>query len=192
MPRSIVRSRAAHQNGRRALPTTVQPPVSVAAVRDAAVADAAAMAEVQRDVWRTAYAEFLPPEVLEALTVSTATAAWERAVTAAGDAHLVVATENDEVTGFAAGAGAEVATLLVAPRWTRRGHGGRLLGTLAERLRANGAERAQVWVAEGDVAARGFFPRHGFRADGAVRTSHHGARVLRELRHIGSLEVGWR
>ncbi len=165
--------------------------MALAAVRDATAADAAVMAAVQLDVWRTAYATFLPPDVLAALDLPTATAAWQQAITADGGAHLLVATEGGVVTGFAAGSGVEVTTLLVAPRWTRRGHGGRLLGSMAERLRTDGAERAQAWVADGDDAARAFFPRYGWHPDGTVRSSHHGATVLRELRHTGELDVRW-
>ncbi len=165
--------------------------MGVAAVRAADAADAAAMAAMQLEVWRTAYRSFLPAEVLAELDADTAGRAWERAITSPGAAHLLVATESGELAGFAVGAEAEVATLLVAPRWGRRGHGGRLLGTLAERLRVDGAERGLVWVAEGDEAARAFFPAHGWEPDGTVRTSHHGARVLRELRHTGSLLPRW-
>lgn len=163
-----------------------------AAVRPATVEDAVTMAAIQLDVWRTAYSPFLPVEVVDALDLSSTTAAWTRAVGATGGAHLLVATEGTEVTGFAAGTGGEVAVVLVAPRWGRRGHGGRLLGTVAHLLRQGGAERAQVWVADADEASLRFYPRHGWHADGTVRTSHHGAQVLRELRLTGSTDVHWR
>ena len=165
--------------------------MGVAAVREAGAVDAPAMARVQLDVWRTAYAGFLPAEVLDAVDQDGATRAWKLAIISAGPAQVLVATEGSEVVGFAAGAGSEVSALLVAPRWTRRGHGGRLLGTLAERLHAGGSLRGAVWVAEGDEAARAFFPGHGWAPDGTVRTSHHGARVLRELRHTGALRTSW-
>lgn len=165
--------------------------MGVGGVRDAEAGDASAMAEMQLDVWRTAYAHFLPTSVLDALDAAEATRAWKMAIISAGPAHVLVATEGVEVVGFGAGMGQEVSTLLVAPRWARRGHGGRLLGTLAERLGADGAEQGEVWVAEGDEAARAFFPGHGWLPDGVVRTSHHGAQVLRELRHVGSLAASW-
>lgn len=161
-------------------------------MRPATVDDAAAMAAVQLDVWRTAYAAFLPAEVVASLDLAAATAAWARAVGAVGETHLLVATEGTEVTGFAAGTGEEVATVLVAPRWGRRGHGGRLLGTLAHLLRQGGAEWVQVWVADADEASLRFYPRHGWQPDGTVRTSHHGAQVLRELRLSGSTDLHWR
>ncbi len=165
--------------------------MGVAAVREAGAGDASAIAAVQLDVWRTAYASFLPTDVLDSVDEDSATRAWKLAVISAGPAHVLVATEGSEVVGFAAGAGSEMSTLLVAPRWTRRGHGGRLLGALAERLRRGGAEYGEMWVAEGDQAARAFLPGHGWLPDGTVRTSQHGARVLRELRHTGTLHTSW-
>ncbi|MGZ4531372.1 MAG: N-acetyltransferase family protein [Mycobacteriaceae bacterium] len=168
--------------------------MGAAEVRDATVDDAAAMAALQLDVWRTVYVSFLPPQVLEQLDQDSARQSWERAIGASGDAHLLVATESGAVVGFGVAIGAEIATLLVAPRWSRRGHGGRLLGTLSERLASTGASHGEVWVPEGDEAARAFFPAHRWRPDGTVRTSHHGApgaAVLHELRHTGPLTPTW-
>ncbi|WP_127782392.1 GNAT family N-acetyltransferase [Rhodococcus sp. X156] len=165
--------------------------MALAAVRPAQPADCAAMAAVQLAVWRGPYAAFLPPAVIAELDPDTAALAWHRAVTGSGDAQVLVATEREEVVGFTAGAGDEVSTLLVEPRWTRRGHGGRLLGSLAGRLRTTGALQGQVWVVDADTAGRAFYPRHSWLPDGTVRTSQHGPHALRELRHVGSLTARW-
>ncbi|GAB2921635.1 hypothetical protein GCM10027047_18750 [Rhodococcus aerolatus] len=163
-----------------------------AGVRDAAPSDAAAIAAVQLAVWRGPWAEFLPPDALADLTDDGVAQRWRAAVTGDGDAHVLVATEGPEVVGFAAAAGDELATLLVAPRWGRRGHGGRLLGVVAERLAAGLAGTGTAWVAEHDTASQAFLPRHGWVADGAVRSSTLGARVLRERRHTGPVPLPWR
>ncbi len=161
-------------------------------MRAATLDDVPALAAVQLTVWRGPYAEFLPPAVVAGLDDAAVTAAWAQAVDTDGSAHVLVALEGAAVTGFAAGVGAEIATLLVDPRWGRRGHGGRLLGTLAARLHDGGAQRGQVWVAEHDAASLAFFPRHGWAPDGTVRTSQHGAQVLRERRLTGSTDLTWR
>src|SRR3954453_23083675 len=85
---------------------------------------------------------------------------------------VLVAVERDEVVGFAAygpaelGAGeapdpagptTEIATLLVEPRWGRRGHGSRLLAAVADLAHATGAARMQVWLPESDTVSAGFF-----------------------------------
>ncbi|MGH3978804.1 MAG: GNAT family N-acetyltransferase, partial [Pseudonocardiaceae bacterium] len=82
-----------------------------------------------------------------------------------------------------------VSTLLVAPRWGRRGHGGRLLARAAEELRRAGAGRGVAWVPAEDPASLGFYQRAGWEPDGTVRTLDAGGRPLRELRLTGSLDL---
>jgi GNAT superfamily N-acetyltransferase len=120
-----------------------------------------------------------------------------------------VATEGDAVAGFClAGPATEedvadavgavpddagrvglVATLLVSPRWGRRGHGGRLLVAAAEGLRTAGAARGITWVPERDAASRAFYARVGWEPDGTVRTLDAGGRLLREVRLGGPLDL---
>lgn len=163
-----------------------------AQVRDAAAADAVAVAAVQLAVWRGPWAEFLPPRVVAALDDDAVAASWRAAITEPGGAHLLVATEGEVVVGFAAGQGDEVVALLVDPRWGRRGHGGRLLGVLAERLAADGAAQGHVWLAEHDAVSRAFVTRHGWPVAPELRSSTHGARTLRERRHAGPVPLPWR
>jgi GNAT superfamily N-acetyltransferase len=183
--------------------------MAIASVRPASPDDAAAVTVVQRDVWTTAWAEFLPVGLTEGFDDAAVTAAWER--TAAGPG-LWVATEGDEVVGFClagpapeddvadavgsvpddAGRVGLVATLLVSPRWGRRGHGGRLLVTAAEALRGDddgGAVRGITWVPERDAASRAFYSRAGWEPDGTVRTLDAGGRPLREVRLGGPLAL---
>ena len=167
-------------------------PVAQAQVRDATGTDAGGIAAVQLGVWRGPWSTFLPPAVLDGLTDDDVTRRWRAAVTAHGAAQVLVATEGAEVVGFAAVDGAEVATLLVAPRWGRRGHGGRLLGVAAQRLADGGASTGTAWVPEHDAASRAFLERHGWADDATVRSSTLGARVLRERRHTGPVPLPWR
>ncbi|HEY2191376.1 MAG TPA: GNAT family N-acetyltransferase [Actinomycetospora sp.] len=180
--------------------------MAIAHVRPAAPDDAPAVTAVQREVWTSAWAGFLPAGLTEGFDDEAVTAAWAR--TAAGPG-LRVATEGDVVVGFClAGAAGEddvadavgavpddagrvglVATLLVSPRWGRRGHGGRLLVAAAEELRADGAARGITWVPERDAASRAFYGRTGWEPDGTVRTLDAGGRPLREVRLGGSLDL---
>jgi GNAT superfamily N-acetyltransferase len=79
-------------------------------------------------------------------------------------------------------------TLLVEPRWGRRGHGSRLLAAAIDHLRQDGASRAVVWLAEGDVAATRFYESAGWQRDGAVRRLVEGGQTVREARFHVSLE----
>jgi GNAT superfamily N-acetyltransferase len=168
-------------------------------VRPARPEDATAVAHVQAVTWRTAYRSVLPAAVLDEWDESAAAEAWRTAVASPPTpGHgVVVAVERDEVVGFAAfgpaeladgeapdpaGPTTEVATLLVEPRWGRRGHGSRLLAAVADLARASGAGRLQVWLPEEDRVSAGFFESAGWGRTGWVRTLDTGGPPLREVR----------
>ncbi|QUH00935.1 GNAT family N-acetyltransferase [Saccharopolyspora erythraea] len=177
-------------------------------VRVAGPDDAAEIARIQLTTWRTAYADVLPEDVLAGLDPAETESQWRHALTG-GPASVLVAIEGQWLVGFcaagfapttetAAADGTEppdaatvalVSTLLVEPRWGRRGHGGRLLGAMAQRLSAEGATRGITWVPEADQASTGFYASVGWQPDGTVRTLDAGGRPLRELRLSGSLDL---
>jgi len=144
------------------------------------------------DIWRTAYADLLPPSALEVPEVQAA-ALWLGAVESppTPQHRLLVAFERDEPVGFAASGpssdddvdgAAELMTLLVEPRWGRRGHGSRLLAAAVEHWRGDGFTTATAWVWERDPATRGFLTGAGWAPDGAGRGLDTGPRVQRQLR----------
>jgi L-amino acid N-acyltransferase YncA len=172
--------------------------MALATVRRAVDADVDALVRIQSDTWRAAYTDLVPAEALAQLTSPEARAAWRAAVGAGGGHHVFVAAEGDWTVGFCAAAYyggengtaiAEVSTLLVEPRWGRRGHGGRLLAAAAEALREHGAAVGWAWVPEADMASRTFYAHAGWEADGAVRGLDTGAGTLREVRVSGALDL---
>jgi GNAT superfamily N-acetyltransferase len=172
--------------------------MALATVRRAVDADVDALVRIQSDTWRAAYAQLVPAAAIARLTGAEARAAWRAAVGAGGGHHVFVASEGDWTVGFCAAAHygggngaaiAEVTTLLVEPRWGRRGHGGRLLAAAAEALRGHGAEVGWAWVPEADAVSRAFYGHAGWTADGAVRGLDTGAGTLREVRLSGSLDL---
>ncbi len=170
-----------------------------ASVRPARPADAPEIARIQAVTWRAAYRSVLPAQVLDQWDEAQATAAWHAAVSAPPTpGHgVLVAEERQVVVGFAAygpaelttgeradpaGPTTEISTLLVEPRWGRRGHGSRLLAAVADLARATGAGRMQAWLLEPDVVSAGFFESAGWERDGWARTLETGAEPLREVR----------
>ncbi|QFZ22633.1 GNAT family N-acetyltransferase [Saccharothrix syringae] len=171
-----------------------------AAVRTATPDDVPEIARIHRDTWRTAYRDLLPEEVLADLDPA---AGWAEAV-AAG--QVLVATEGRWLVGYCSVGAApadEVAlangslpadaattalvSVLVEPRWGRRGHGGRLLAEASGRLRDAGATRAIAWVPEADKSSTAFYRKAEWEPDGTVRTLDAGGRPLREIRVSGGL-----
>jgi GNAT superfamily N-acetyltransferase len=165
--------------------------VADVSVRPARPEDAERIARVQLTTWRTAYASFLPEEAL-AVPEEQAAALWLRAVELPPTAkhRVLVAMEAAELVGFAASGpaeeddvqGVELSSLLVEPRWGRRGHGSRLLAATVDHWRGDGDATAIAWVWERDVATRGFLSGAGWELDGAARGLDTGPRVERQVR----------
>lgn len=168
-------------------------------VRPALPDDAAGIARVQVVTWRTAYRSVLPAAVLDEWDADTAEALWRTAVTRPPTpAHgVLVALEQNTVVGFAAfgppeltaderpdpaGPTTEISTLLVEPRWGRRGHGSRLLAAVADLAASSGAARLQAWLLEDDHVSTGFYESAGWAPDGWARTLDTGDAPLREVR----------
>lgn len=177
-----------------------------AAVRPAQPDDVAVITRIHFDTWRTAYEGLLPPEVFEGFDFPEAEQAWADAVE---HAHVFLATEGEWIVGFVVAGSAPdqevrdadgslppdaettalVSSLLVEPRWGRRGHGGRLVATAAHALREQGATRAVAWIPEADAASKSFYAHIGWEPDGTVRTLDAGGRPLREIRVTGGLAL---
>jgi GNAT superfamily N-acetyltransferase len=174
-------------------------------VRPASPGDAVDIARVQAVAWRTAYRAVLPAELLDTWDEAAAAEAWRTAVVAPPTpGHVVlVALESDTVVGFTAFGPAELAegetsdparpvadvsTLLVEPRWGRRGHGSRLLAAVADLARSQGIVRLRIWLLEADAVSAGFFESAGWQPDGWARTLDTGGTPLREIRRHTHLD----
>lgn len=168
--------------------------------------DAGEVARIQHQTWLIAYREIIGVAVLDQLDTATTERRWAEAI-AHPSTDVFIATEGDATVGFCVsgpapaeeleGPGGEVpedaehtgliATVLVEPRWGRRGHGGRLLAAAARALRSRGAHRAVTWVSESDSATLSFYRGIGWEPDGTVRTLDTGEKQIREVRLAGGL-----
>lgn len=170
-------------------------------VRPARSADVGEIARIQLDTWRTAYAALVPTSVLDRLTLDDIAAHWAAAVDAPPSPRhrILLALEKSTPVGFAALGPADdddldpastglVATLLVEPRWGRRGHGSRLLAAVVDLLRAHRASTAVAWILDRDAASRSFYISAGWEPDGAARILDMTGQLVREVRLHASLE----
>jgi L-amino acid N-acyltransferase YncA len=165
--------------------------VSAIVVRDAAAADARAIASVHVRSWQEGYRGIVDDAVLDGLSVDRRERAWRERVEAADAAQrTLVAERGGAVVGFCSVAAptrdrpadegtAEVVALYVDPDQWRSGAGTALLDAAVDGLRRDGWERVTLWVLERNARGRAFYERCGFVADGARQ----------ELPDLGVMEI---
>jgi GNAT superfamily N-acetyltransferase len=172
--------------------------VADVSVRPATVQDAAEIGRLQNDTWQLAYRTVLPAEVLVSLDADRFAASWQAAIARPPSPahHVLVALEGEHRVGFAAFGpdadrqpndpepqhSAAISTLLVEPRWGRRGHGSRLLAAVSDIARADGVRRLVAWVPAADTASLEFYRSAGWEPDGLQRSLDTGAGTVAELR----------
>ena len=142
-------------------------------IRAATPTDAAAIATVHVDSWRTTYAHLLPAAYLAALSYADRERLWRDIlaqptppacvyVAEAADHHIVGFAAGGPARGEPLGYDAELyAIYLLAPD-QRQGLGRDLLRAVVAHLRGRGAQALLVWVAA-DNPARAFYERLGGR-----------------------------
>lgn len=165
----------------------------ISVVRPAEIEDAAAIARVHVDTWRTAYRGLLPDDYLASLDEAGYAERWRRTL-AAGSSQVYVAEDDRQIVGFASGgmerAGedgftGELYAIYVLDSAQGRGHGRRLVQAVVQGLRQMGLGDMIVWVLRDNHPARHFYERLG------------GVYVRNQPITIGSAELqevsyGWR
>ena len=141
----------------------------ISVVRPAEIEDAAAIAKVHVDTWRTAYRGLLPDDYLASLDEAGYEERWRRTL-AAGSSRVYVAEDGRLVVGFAsagrerAGEGeftGELYAIYVLDSAQGRGHGRRLVQAVVQGLREMDLGDMIVWVLRDNHPARRFYERLG-------------------------------
>lgn len=148
-------------------------------MRQATVADAAAIARIHVETWRTTYAGILPDAYLVGLHRGRQAAGWRRSLAAdrGGRLTLVMEEAGTGIVGFASAGPVrpaerpcasddvrgEVYTLYVGSDWQGHGYGRALLQGVLANLVANDLGGVIAWVIEANPA------RFFYEAMGGVR-----------------------
>ena len=145
--------------------------VAAVGIRRAEAADAAAIAQVRVESWRTTYRGLIPESYLAGMSVEQSAALWRRVLTAPPNATSVFVAEDDAgVCGFASGLmlaeprfelDAELSAIYLRADRQRAGIGCRLFTAVAAAQRSQGATGMLTWVIAGNRAARNFYERLG-------------------------------
>jgi ribosomal protein S18 acetylase RimI-like enzyme len=163
-------------------------------IRPATLEDAAAIAYVQVESWRSTYRGIVPEAFLAELNEARLTQRWQT-LWPDVDGHIFVAAEGDDresIFGFACGGAlrlpvesydGELYAIYLVEAGQRRGVGRSLLDALVASLVAAGCKSLLVWVLEANPAVA-FYERMG------------GVRVARKTIDIGGVDLpevalGW-
>ncbi|WP_454321074.1 N-acetyltransferase family protein [Streptomyces phaeoluteigriseus] len=162
------------------------------------LADCDRVSEIRVRGWQSAYRGLMPQSYLDALSVDE-DAERRRSRFARGDGAVVnlVAESRGEVVGWAAHgayrdgeartADAELYAIYVDPDRLGGGIGRALLAESVRRSTAAGHRRMYLWVVEGNTAARRFYERAGFHADGATEPFEVDGTKVPEVRYARAL-----
>jgi GNAT superfamily N-acetyltransferase len=135
-------------------------------IRPGTPEDAEAVARVQIETWRAAYAHLIAPEQIDRVSLDRRAEFWR-------DFPPLVAELEGEVIGFAAvgpadddDADGELYAIYVRPENWGTGTGRALMEAAEERLRELGHRSAVLWVLEDNPRARAFYVDAGWKTDG--------------------------
>jgi ribosomal protein S18 acetylase RimI-like enzyme len=158
--------------------------LAVPAIREAAVGDAAALAGLKIAIWREAYREILPQELLDGLDPVREQEGWGEAIRRRPESWQIwVAEAGGQAIGYCRAGRelhqSEIYALYVDPQWRGRRLGRRLLTVAAEWLMPADPLPLTVWASSGNLAAQGFYRRLGGQPSGERQVPYSG-HILRE------------
>ena len=163
-------------------------------LREATVADAAGIAFVHVESWRTTYPGIMPQEHLDALSVAERTEVWQGILQngADGSCTFVAQAENGGIVGFVHGGkersgdpdyAAEIQTIYLLKSQQGTGLGRQLMVAAVRHLRENGFPTLMLWTHVRNPA-RGFYEALG---GAAVRSTQ---RVIKGVTY-DDVGYGW-
>ncbi|MGC1296331.1 MAG: GNAT family N-acetyltransferase [Alloacidobacterium sp.] len=163
-----------------------------ATIRQAGIHDAAEIARVHVDSWRTTYKGIVPQEYLDSLSREARTESWNNQISSA-EARILVLEDESRIFGFACGGklrepignyDAEIYAIYLLSEYQNRGYGRSLTQHLAKHLVQSGFLHLAVWVLAENPSC-GFYVRLG------------GERIAEKPIQIGRAQLvevayGWR
>jgi ribosomal protein S18 acetylase RimI-like enzyme len=140
-------------------------------VRAATPGDAAAIATIHVESWRTAYRGIIPQALLDSLQHEPRRAYWQSKLET-DNAEVWVAERNGAALGWIAcgedrdvpedASRREIHAIYVAPQHYRTGVGTALLNHYFSTLSHPPVAQVFLWVLQNNVAALAFYQQHGF------------------------------
>ena len=143
-------------------------------IRKATAGDAAAIARVHVDTWRTTYKGILPDDYLAKLSYESYQQMWERSLSNPNPTCVAYVAEHKSngIVGFASGGAerqgdfkykAELYGIYVLAEHQRRGIGTMLIQAVTGELAEHGFVNIVLWALEANHPARAFYEALGGR-----------------------------
>ncbi|WP_246467774.1 GNAT family N-acetyltransferase [Allocatelliglobosispora scoriae] len=166
-------------------------------IRPAQAAEFARVADLHLASRAHTYSAMLPPGAFDGVDPVAHRARLRERLAAEAETHLLsVALDGPEIVGFTYVGPAdeplarELHQIHVAPSRKGTGVGKALMRAALDGFRSGGAERAYLWVIEGNDRAITFYERGGWTPEGTVREQPMGNAPTRQLRYEIDLRRG--
>jgi ribosomal protein S18 acetylase RimI-like enzyme len=141
-------------------------------IRPATPNDAAGIAKVHIDSWRTSYAGIVPDDFLASMEYKERTSRWQSILTTYADRNYTCVAEVDgEIIGFASGGiqrdigfpdyTGELYAIYLLQSVQGNGYGRQLFEVLVKDLIEHGHQSMLLWVLRDNRPARGFYEKMG-------------------------------
>ncbi len=166
-------------------------------IRKATSEDAAGIAKVQVETWKTAYKGLMPDDYLNSLSAESKTAKWKEGIGDPKDKTYLVAELNGEVVGFCIvgptrdeDANKEIGELYaiyVLKSHAGNGIGSKLMTNGLEILVNQGFKEATLWVLDTNSETRKWYESKGWTEDGKTKIDSKRGFDLHETRYRYSL-----
>lgn len=161
--------------------------ISMPRIRPALVADAANIARVHVDTWRTSYVGIVPDEHLAHLSYERCQAGWiehlsnpQGEITYVGESsagQIVAITSGGPLRESLPGIDGELYGLYVLKAYQRAGYGRLLVAQIARSLADNGFHSMVIWVLKDNSACR-FYEKLGGRLIGEKTVEIGGKQLI--------------
>lgn len=140
-------------------------------IRRATIQDAAGIAIVHIDTWRTAYRGIVSDKKLEKLSYERCEKHWRETIAdAQRDDCIFVAESDGKIVGFSRGFAersgkneydAEIGAIYILSKYQRKGIGKKLIDAAARCLKNLGYRSVLIWVLKENHASRAFYEALG-------------------------------
>ncbi len=162
-------------------------------IRPGTLADAEALGRLHVRSWQAAYADIFPDDFLAGLDPIARSQAFRTGIER-GEVPLVAVEEGD-VAGFCWSGKSrdndwgEIYAIYVDPAYWGRGHGASLITEAEGVMRADGYEKALLWVLAENRQARRFYERMDWVLGRPIRLEEIGGVQVTEVRYEKNLRA---